>query len=490
LFTFGSMKTALYLAQLVLLLFLAGCASFAHTGTPQSHPLEPNRLNAGSAIGSLAKRPLPWPSEKWWRIYGDPQLDRLVAEATGGNTTLRMAQARIAKVQALSGVARSALFPSLQADASFNRERFSENQFIPPPYAGNWSWNNVATVGLNYDLDLWGRQRDALAASLDYVQVATAEAQEVQLTLQTAVVRSYLELSLQHFLLDIARSTLKQREEIHLIAKKRLAAGLATELDVKMAETQLPAARVEVEKIGEAIELLHNQLSALAGKGPGDGEGIARPALKLNQPIGLPSTLPADLLGRRPDVVAQRWRVEAAGKQIDVAKAAFYPNINLSAFVGWQSLGFSKFLSPSSLIEGFGPAVSLPIFEGGRLRSELDASHAEYDIAVESYNGTLVRALESVADEVITLRSLQVQRTEARTSQELAKRAYDIALQGFRAGITDYLNVLAAQNQTLVEAQREALVQARFLDAFAMLMQALGGGMQVIPPPQAPGSRP
>lgn len=489
-FTFGSMKTPLYAVQSVLFLSLAGCASFAHTSVPQSHPMEANRLNPGSAIRSLAKQPAPWPSEKWWFMYGDPQLDRLVAEATGGNTTLRMAQARIARVRALSGVARSALLPSLGADASFTRERFSENQFIPPPYAGNWSWNNQATVGLSYDLDLWGKQRDRLAASLDYVQVATAEAQEVQLTLQTAVVRSYLELSLQHLLLDIARATLKQREELLLIARKRRAAGLATELDVKLAQTQLPAARAEVEKIREAIELLHNQLSALAGKGPGDGEAIARPVLKLNQPLGLPGTLPADLLGRRPDVVAQRWRVEAASKNIEVAKAAFYPNINLSAFVGWQSLGFSKFLSPSSLIEGFGPAVSLPIFEGGRLRSELDVSHADYDIAVESYNGTLVRALESVANQVVTLGSLQIQRAESRTSHELATQAYDIALQGFRAGITEYLNVLAAQNQTLVEAQREALVEARFLDAFAVLMQALGGGVPVTAPAATPGSQP
>jgi len=401
---------------------------------------------------------------------------------------MRMAQARVAKAQAVSGIAGSALLPSLQADAAFTREQFTEHQFIPPPYAGNWSWNNQATLDLSYELDLWGKNRKALAASLDYVQVATAEAQEVRLALQTSVVRVYVQLSLQHVVLDIARSTLRQRQNILDITRKRLKAGLATELELRQAETPLPAARAEIERISESIELLRNQLSALTGKGPGDGETIRRPSLSLDLPIGLPTVVPADLLGRRPDVVARRWMVEAAGEGIDVAKAAFYPNINLTAFAGWQSLGFAQFLSPGSLIAGFGPAISLPIFEGGRLRSQLAVSTADYDIAVESYNSTLIRALENVANQIVTLRSLAIQRVESGTANDLANRTYDIAFQAFRAGMTDYFNVLTAQNQTLVEAQRKAQVEARFLDAYAGLMQAIGGGIPVTPPP-AKGAR-
>ena len=475
------------LFPLLLVSFIGGCASLPHDSATHSHKIAPNQLNPGSAIKSLANQAGAWPSQKWWKVYGDSQLDRLVAEATSGNPTLHVAQARVAQVRALGGVARSSLFPSLRADAGLTRERFTENQFIPPPYAGNWSWDNQTTLGMSYDLDLWGKNRASLAAALDYLQVASAEAQEVQLVLETAVVRSYLALALQYRLLDIARSTLHQREEILCIAGKRLTAGLGTELDVKLAETPLPSARSEIERISESIELLQNALSALTGKGPGDGEQIHLPSLALDQSIGLPGALPADLLGRRPDLVAQRWRVEAAGEAINVAKAAFYPNLNLSAFVGWQSLGFSKFLSPGSLIEGFGPAVSLPIFEGGRLRSRLDASNAEYDMAVESYNGTLVRALESVANQVITLRSVGIQRTETGRAHALAIRAYEIARQGFRAGFTEYLSVLTAQNQTFVEAQRKAVVETRFLDAFAALMQALGGGAQVSAPPGTAG---
>jgi len=461
------------------MLFLGGCASLPDTAS-HSQLLDPARLNAGSAIATTHPAG-PWPAQEWWRAYGDPQLNRLVAEATAGSPTIRIARVRITAVQFMAGSARSSLYPSLQADAHFSRERLSENQVFPPPLGGGTFWDNTATLGLVYDLDLWGKNRAALAASLDYVRMAAAEAREVQLALETAVVHTYVQLSLRFVLLDIARATLQQRQEILDIVRKQFTAGLATELDLKQAETPVPAARAEIDRIGEEIELLRNQLCALSGKGPGDGEAITRPSLSLDLPVHLPSSLPADLLGRRPDVVAHRWRVEAAGKNIAAAKAAFYPNINLTAFAGWQSFGFDRFLSPGSLIHGFGPAISLPIFEGGRLRSQLGASTADYDIAVESYNNTLIQALERVADSVVTLRSLEKQRAEADLSNELAGRTYAIALRGFRAGFTDYLNVLNAQNLTLSEAQRKAQIEVRFLDAYAGLMRELGGSMNGAP---------
>jgi NodT family efflux transporter outer membrane factor (OMF) lipoprotein len=483
--TTNTVKTYCF-ALIATTLALGGCARLPFGILSGSQLLDAGKLNTGSAISSAAKQPSPWPAQEWWKSYTDPQLDRLVTEATRGNPTMHIAQARITKSQAVSGIAKAAELPALQAEALFMREQYTEQYFIPPPYAGNWAWDNVATLNLVYDLDLWGKHRNALAAALDLVQMTKVEAQEVRLAIETAVVRVYVQLSLQFVLLDVAQETLHQRQNILDITQKRLKAGLTTEIEARQAETTVPAARAEIERISESIELLRNQLSALAGKGPGYGEQIRRPVLSLALPIGLPSAIPADLLGRRPDVVAQRWRVEAAGKGIKVAKAAFYPNINLTAFAGWQSLGFDKFMSPASLIKGFGPAISLPIFEGGVLRSQLRVSTTEYEIAVESYNNTLIRALENVANQIVTLRSLEKQRTETYRSNTLAGRAYDIALYGFRSGLTDYLNVLNAQNQTLLELQRKAQVEARFLDAYAALMQAIGGGVLPISAPPVP----
>ena len=472
----------IYCYALVAAVTLGGCARLPIGVEPSSQMVEGNHLDVGSAIDAEAKHQVAWPSQEWWKIYGDAQLDQLVTEATAGNPTMRIAQSRVAIAKAISGEARSVLLPTVQMDATFTRMQFSEHYSTPPPYAGNWAWVNEWNTGLLYDLDLWGKNRSALAAALDQVQMTEAEAQEARLSLETAVIRLYVQLSLQYSLLDVAKETLKQREHIRDILQSRHTTGLGTEIELRQAETVIPSARAEIERISESIAILRNRLSALVGQGPGGGERIGRPTLSLALPIGLPSAIPADLLGRRPDVVAQRWRVQAAGKGIDVSKAAFYPNINLTAFVGWQALGFDKFLTSGSLAKGYGPAISLPIFEGGRLKEQLRISTAQYDIAVESYNNTLIHALEEVANEIVTLRSLGKQRTEIYESNVLAKRAYDIAMHGFQGGLSDYLSVLNAQNQTLVESKRKAEIEAQFLDVYAALMQATGGGVPVEAP--------
>ncbi len=462
--------------------FLNGCARLPIGISPQARQLDPNNLDAGAVVRSSANSNAPWPTSAWWKALNDPQLDSLVEQAAAGNPSLRIAETRIAKARFLAQGAKAPLWPSLNAGSVLTYEHFTENHLIPPPYAGEEYWNNHAAFELAYNLDLWGKNRYALQAALDIVKVTDAEARVVKLNLETAVVRTYVQLSLRFVEQDIARNSLRQRQDILEITQKRLNAGLATEFDRSQAETPVPAARAELERVTETIELLRNQLSALTGNGPGFGERICRPTLSLNIPIAVPSVLPADLLGRRPDVAAQRWRVEAARKDIKAAKAAFYPNINLAAFTGWTAFGFSKFFSAGSLEYGVAPAISLPIFEGGRLRSELGAVTADYDGAVESYNLTLIQALQDVSNALVTMHSLEKQQIEADRANILAERAYGIAMRGYRAGLTDYLNVLNAQNQTLIEALHTAQNRARQLDAYAQLMQALGGGMSTETP--------
>jgi NodT family efflux transporter outer membrane factor (OMF) lipoprotein len=243
-------------------------------------------------------------------------------------------------------------------------------------------------------------------------------------------------------------------------------------------ETTLPAGRREREQAAESVALLRNQLAALIGQGPGDGDAIARPVLTLNQPTVLPSALPAELVARRPDLAAQRWRVEAAAKRIGVARADFYPNINLMAFAGIQALGFSHLLDIHSATRGIAPAISLPIFEGGRLRSQLGSQNALYDIAVEQYNATLVQALAEVANAVTQARSVEQQQQLAERALASATRAHALADRAFRAGMTDSLSVLQARLTLLAEQQQMVQVQSRRLDSYAALMAALGGGIK------------
>jgi NodT family efflux transporter outer membrane factor (OMF) lipoprotein len=291
-------------------------------------------------------------------------------------------------------------------------------------------------------------------------------------------VRAYIGLSLNYALLDIAKSTLDQQQQVAALANRRLKGGLGTQLEVAQAETPLPEYERQIDSIEEAIALGHNQLAALAGKGPGAGDALTRPQLALSAFAGLPSTLPAELIGHRPDIVAARWTVAAQARGIDVAKADFYPNIDLLASVGgYAAMGpLFGFLKSASGGWSAGPALSLPIFTGGRLRAQLGAASAGYDVAVEQYNQSIVTALKEIADEVVRIRSLDTQLKDAQRSVATANRSYQLAREGYRRGLTDYVNVLIAQTQLLRAQEGVAKVQAEQLSAHAQLVTALGGG--------------
>ncbi|WP_371866348.1 efflux transporter outer membrane subunit [Duganella radicis] len=458
---------------------LAGCADMGKV-RPQAVPLQAAALNPGKALGAASAN-IAWPDERWWEALHDAQLNRLVNTALSDNPSLRAALARMRQAEALAGVAKAATQARVDASASADRELYSAHSTIPAPLAGNYAWKNTATLSGSYDLDWWGRNRDALAAALDDMHMAAAESQMARLTLETSIVRGYVQLSLAYALQDSVAENLAQRQRILDITRRRKAAGLASDLEVANIETTLPAGRREHEQYGETIALLRNQLAALIGKGPGDGDTIARPMLALQEGAGaaVPANLPAELVGRRPDIVAQRWRVEAASSRIEGAKKDFYPNVNLAAFVGMQSLGFGHFLDAGSHMRGITPAVSLPVFEGGRLRSQLGNQTAIYDGAVEQYNAAVIQAMADVANAVVRIESVRQQDRLAQRALASARRQQQLAEKAYAAGMTDSLNVINAQLTLLNEQQQMAQVAGKQLDNFALLMSALGGGINL-----------
>nr|WP_255490816.1 efflux transporter outer membrane subunit [Duganella sp. CY15W] len=458
---------------------LAGCADMGNV-KPQAVQLKPAGLNPGQAIAAASAN-IAWPDERWWEALHDEQLNQLVSTALRDNPSLRATLARVRQAEALAGVAQAATQPRVDASASADRELYSAHSTIPAPLAGNYAWKNTATLSGSYDLDLWGRNRDALAAALDEVHMAAAESQMARLTLATSIVRTYIQLSLEYTLQDSVADNLAQRQRILDITRRRKAAGLATDLEVTNIETTLPAGRREHEQIGESIALLRNQLAALIGKGPGDGDTITRPMLTLaaGRSDAVPANLPAELVGRRPDIAAQRWRVEAAGSRIAGAKKDFYPNLNLAAFVGVQSLGFGHFLESGSQMRGITPAISLPVFEGGRLRSQLDNQTAIYDGAVEQYNAAVIQAMSEVANAVVKIASVKQQDQLAQRALASAQRQQQLAERAYQSGLTDTLNVINAQLTLLNEQQQMAQVASKQLDNYALLMSALGGGIKL-----------
>jgi NodT family efflux transporter outer membrane factor (OMF) lipoprotein len=254
-------------------------------------------------------------------------------------------------------------------------------------------------------------------------------------------------------------------------------AGLDTNLELRQSEGALPDARQQLEALQEQAQVTRNALAALVGRADVPAVGSLPELRSLSTSTTVPA-LPSDLLARRPDIAAARWRVEAAGQDAESAKAQFYPSVNLVAFAGLSSIGLDKLLDLGSTQWGMGPAVRLPIFDAGRLRANLRGRTADLDAAVESYNGAVLEAIRETADAVAALQSIARQQAEQRQAETAAEGAYDIAVQRYRAGLGTYLNVLAAENAVLNQRRLGVDLAARALDARVALYRALGGGYQ------------
>jgi len=464
------------MGTLCLAAVLAACAS------PHGLHTSAQRTDASTLVASASLAPAQlsaaaWPTADWWRRYGDPQLDALVAEALAHSPNLRVAEARVRQAAAYAGATEAAAGPQVGAAVRSNRQQFSEHGTTPPPVAGSWKWVNEASLNFTYEFDFWGKHEAAIEAAVGRERASEVDAYAARLVLVTGILRSYVRLEQAWRQLDIAEATLKQREQVVALTRQRVAARIDSDMELKQAQSQVPAARVQIAQLNEAIALARNELAALAGQGPDRGLALARPRLKEAGPALLPSALPAELIGRRPDVVAQRWRAEAAGKDIDVARDQFYPNISLTALLGVQRLGFAEWFTTGSRISGIGPALTLPIFDAGRLRSALAVRNAEYDIAVEQYNATVIDAVRDVVNQLVSLRWLEEERTQQREAVLTAQQAYDLALQRYRAGVGNYLQVLAAQTQLLAAQRLETDLDMRAIELDVGLARALGGGL-------------
>jgi NodT family efflux transporter outer membrane factor (OMF) lipoprotein len=273
----------------------------------------------------------------------------------------------------------------------------------------------------------------------------------------------------------VAQRTLAQREEQLRLVRQRVGAGLDTNLELRQSEGALPEARQQLEALREQAQAAQHALAALVGKADVPDVAAVPAIASLPTATAVPA-LPSDLLARRPDIAAARWRVEAAGEDVKGAKAQFYPSVNLVAFVGLSSIGLDKLLDLGSTQWGLGPAVRLPIFDAGRLRANLRGKAADLDAAVESYNGAVLEAIRETADAVSALQSIARQQAEQRQAEAAAEGAYGIAVQRYRAGLGTYLNVLAAESAVLNQRRLGVDLAARVLDARVALYRALGGG--------------
>ncbi len=461
---------AVAIASSIVLTF-SGCASSAGIA-PVAQTIAPASLglDAGAAPGTT-----PGIEADWWRGFGDAALNDLVDRALSGNPGLKVAQARLARAQATVSGTQAADGPQVNGSLDVTRQRFSANSIYPPPLGGSIRTLGTAQIGAEWEIDFFGRNHAAIEAAVGAQRAAQADLQAARIVLASNVARAYVQLGRLFAQREVAARSLQQRDEVLGLIRQRVQGGLDTTVEQRQGEGALPESRQQIEQLDEQITLTRHALAALTAQAPNALDGFIAP-LRSVQVAPLPSAMPADLLGRRADITAARWRIEAATNDVKSAKAQFYPNINLTAFAGLSSIGLDQLIKSGSEQYGAGPAIRLPIFDAGRLRANLSGKTAELDAAIESYNGVVLDAVHDAADQIDSMRSIGRQQAEQTNAQAAAESAYDLATQRYKAGLGNYLTVLNAEASVLSQRRQAADLKARALDVQIALIRALGGG--------------
>jgi NodT family efflux transporter outer membrane factor (OMF) lipoprotein len=457
---------------------IAGCVSYSGIHG-ESQALAPEALAFAQTPGTDgALVPGDWPREDWWTMFGDTRLDVLMQQALAGSPSLRAAEARVRSASALADSARTSLYPTIDLSASANRERFSANDIYPPPFAGSRVNQGRTTLDFNYEFDFWGKHRNELAAALGGARATAADAAQAKLVLAAAVAHSYFQLQSDLASLSVAQDTLAEREGLRELNRVRTSRGLEVAIALRQSDQQVAASRVEVTAAEAAVQIDRHQLAALLGLGPDAALDIQPVLHTYDEALSLPANLPADLLARRPDIAAQRFRLEAAAAQIGAAKADFFPNVNLTAFIGFGATALNglNLFTAASRVAGVGPALHLPIFDAGRLRADLRGRYGEYDAAVEQYNQTLLDALRQVADQVSSVQAVKQQLKYQAVALAAADDAHRLTLDRYRAGLSSYLDVLVNEERLLAERMNRVRLEGRNLALAVEMIRALGGG--------------
>jgi NodT family efflux transporter outer membrane factor (OMF) lipoprotein len=462
-------------AALLLALAASACAPVPDLGPlPVGNPA-PLVAATDSLVGTGSE----WPGDGWWRRYRDPQLAQLIDEALNSAPDLAVAAARIRVAEGFARRAGAALLPTIDAVGSAQAVKLSKNNGVPAE-AVPGGWNDTGSVGLgmSIDLDLWGKNRAALRAAKLDVQASYYAAAEARLALTTGIASAYAELAALYAQHDSLAAAADIRAQTLELVAQRVTQGLDTDATLRQAAGRLDQARANLAATEEAIDLARNALAALVGSGPDRGQRIGRPMIAALEMQGVPDSASIELIGRRPDIAAARARADASAQRIKVARADFYPNVSLSALVGFQAFGFDNVFKDKSAFGSAGPAVSLPLFHGGALHGQYRASRGQYDEAIALYDRQVIEALRQTADVLTSQKLLAARLTDSRRALANFEEANRLARLRYREGLSTYLDVLSAEEGVLDSRLAVAKLETRAFALDVALIRALGGGFQ------------
>lgn len=456
------------------LLPMAACVGAPELG-PKPMPVTPGAIAASRSLP--ADPAARWPGDAWWRDLGDDQLSALIEEGLARSPDVAAAAGRFRRASGLAREAGAPLLPQLDVQGGVSVNKQSYNMGFPKEFVPKgWKDTGQVAANLGFDLDLWGRNRAALAAATSEERAASIDTQQARLMLSTGIALAYVDLGRLFADRDVRQAALDVRVATQRLVASRMANGLETRGSLRQAEAGVATARAELGAADQALAVRRNQIAALVGAGPDRGLDIAGPTQVPSRTEGVPAGVTTDLVGRRPDIAAARERVEAAASRIRVARADFFPAIRLSALVGLQSLGVDALLERDSTFGSVGPAISLPIFHGGALKGRYTAARGAYEEAVADYDKAVVEAYREVADAVTGQRLIGARLADARAALDASEEAYRIARLRYEGGLSNYLDVLTVEDRLLQARLAAAALDAEARSSDIAVIRALGGG--------------
>jgi NodT family efflux transporter outer membrane factor (OMF) lipoprotein len=454
------------------MLFLAGCTVGPNYKRPAAEvppsykevgdwkPAQPNDQNIGG---------------NWWEIFQDPQLNALEAQVDVSNQNLKAAEAQYTQARAALRYQRADYFPSLTVNPSATRNSYSSNR---QPHSAQFSGVTFTDLQipfeLSYQVDLWGRVRRTVESYRDQAQASAADLAAVNLSMHSQLALFYFQARMLDAQEQLLNSTVTEYEQALELIKSRFAGGIASDVEVQQAETQLETTRAQAIDVGVARAQYEHAVAVLIGKPPASFSLAPLPLTMPPPPI--PVGLPSDLLERRPDIAAAERLMASANAQIGVAKSAYYPLVNLAAAGGFESGSIGTLISGPSILWSAGPSAVFTIFDVGRRRAASDQAIAAYNQTVANYRQTVLTGFQQVEDNVAALRILEHEAQVQDKAVTAAQKYLELADTRYKGGVTSYLEVTTAQTAALTDQVTAVNILGRRMVDAVTLVQALGGG--------------
>jgi NodT family efflux transporter outer membrane factor (OMF) lipoprotein len=447
------------------------------TETPQAYkelgnwkPAQPNDQNLGGT---------------WWTIFQDSQLDALEAQVNVSNQNLKAAEAQYQQARAALRYARADYYPTVTAGPSATRTRTSANR--PPPsstFNGITENDFVLPFNVSYQVDVWGRVRRIVESNRDLAQASAADLATVNLSMHADLAIDYFQARSLDAQEQLLNSTVKQYEQALELTLNRFHGGVASEVEVEQAKTQLETVRAQAIDVGVLRAQFEHAVAILIGKPPAE---FTLPPLPLTTPPPhIPLSVPSELLERRPDIAAAERRVAAANAQIGVAKSAYYPQINLGASGGFESTSITTLLQGPSGLWAFGLSSVVTVFDVGRRRALTDEARAAYDFQVAAYRQSVLNGFQQVEDNLAAVRILEHEAKVQDEAVQAAQRSLNLSITRYKGGVTSYLEVTIAQSAALSDQVTAVNILGRRMANTVLLIQALGGGWDRSSLPERP----